>query len=106
MDLAIEEFERAVDADKKNPYFRKGLGQAYAGRGDFKDAIKQFREALELNPFSVEAHKLRIETLLDLRQIPRALKALEEADGEIGDDPRIYLNELLEVVLFSLLYHY
>ena len=51
VDLAIEEFERAVKADSKNPYFRKGLGQAYAGRGDFKDAIKQFRAALELNPY-------------------------------------------------------
>ncbi len=54
VDLAIEEFERAVEADKKNPYFRKGLGQAYAGRGEFKDAIKQFREALELNPYYVD----------------------------------------------------
>ena len=39
VDLALEEFKRAVKEDSKNPYFQKGLGQAYAakrrlGRGD------------------------------------------------------------------------
>jgi Flp pilus assembly protein TadD len=54
VDLAVTSFERAVDADPKNPYFRKGLGQAYAARRDWKDAIKQFREALELNEYFVD----------------------------------------------------
>jgi Flp pilus assembly protein TadD len=51
IELAVESFERAVDADSKNPYFRKGLGLAYAAKRKWKDAIKQFREALELNPY-------------------------------------------------------
>jgi Flp pilus assembly protein TadD len=54
MDLALTSFERAVDADPENPYFRKGLGQAYAAKRDWKDAIKQFRKALELNPYFVD----------------------------------------------------
>jgi tetratricopeptide (TPR) repeat protein len=51
VDLAVELFKRAVDADSENPYFRKGLGQAYAAKREWKDAIKQFRVALELNPY-------------------------------------------------------
>ena len=51
IELAVESFKRAVDADSENPYFRKGLGQAYAAKREWKDAIKQFRVALELNPY-------------------------------------------------------
>jgi Tfp pilus assembly protein PilF len=51
VELALESFKRAVDADSENPYFRKGLGQAYAAKREWKDAIKQFRKALELNPY-------------------------------------------------------
>jgi type IV pilus assembly protein PilF len=51
VDLALEAFKHAVDADSENPYFRKGLGQAYAAKGEWKKAIEQFHKALELNPY-------------------------------------------------------
>jgi len=54
MDLALGQFKLAVKADPKNTYFRKGLGQAYASRGEWKEAIKHFREALKLNPYYVD----------------------------------------------------
>jgi tetratricopeptide (TPR) repeat protein len=54
IDLALQSFKRAVDADEENPYFRKGLGQAYAAKGQWKDAIEQLEKALELNPYYVD----------------------------------------------------
>jgi len=49
--LALEEFQRAIKQDPKNPYFHKGLGLAYATLKKFDDAVDAFRKALELNPY-------------------------------------------------------
>jgi type IV pilus assembly protein PilF len=49
--LAVEEFQRAIKQDPKNPYFHKGLGLAYATLTRFDDAVGAFRKALELNPY-------------------------------------------------------
>jgi type IV pilus assembly protein PilF len=72
VDLALEEFKKAVKEDDKNPYFQKGLGLAYAAKASkerearrapagsppsreeldaWKEAIACFRRALELNPY-------------------------------------------------------
>lgn len=52
--MALEEFKKAVSQDPKNPYFYKGLGQAYAAERRFKDAVDAFRKSLELNPYFVD----------------------------------------------------
>src|SRR5437870_11387672 len=49
--MAVEEFKKAVRQDGKNPYFQKGLGQAYLAVGKYDDAVSSFRRALELNPY-------------------------------------------------------
>ncbi len=54
LDLALDAFKRAVKADAKNPYFRKGLGQAHAARGEWAAAIAEFRKALEISPYYVD----------------------------------------------------
>jgi len=52
--LALEEIKKAVSQDDKNPYFYKGLGQAYAQQSKFKEAIEAFRKSLQLNPYFVD----------------------------------------------------
>jgi Flp pilus assembly protein TadD len=51
LDLALDAFKRAVKSDPKNPYFRKGLGQAHAAKREWAPAIAAFRKALELSPY-------------------------------------------------------
>ena len=52
--MAVEAFKKAVREDGKNPYFQKGLGQAYLATGKYDDAISAFRKALELNQYYVD----------------------------------------------------
>jgi Tfp pilus assembly protein PilF len=50
VDMALEEFKKAVKEDPKNPFFLKGMGQALAAKGQWGEAISAFRKALEINP--------------------------------------------------------
>jgi tetratricopeptide (TPR) repeat protein len=52
--MAVEAFRKAVREDGKNPYFHKGLGQAYLATGKFDEAVGAFRKALELNQYYVD----------------------------------------------------
>lgn len=54
LDMALEDFQKAAKLDPKNPYVMKGLGQAYAAKRRWNDAISAFRKALELNPYYVD----------------------------------------------------
>jgi Tfp pilus assembly protein PilF len=54
VEMALEEFKRAVKANPKNPYFRRGLGQAYAAKREWGNAIEELRKALQLNPYYVD----------------------------------------------------
>jgi protein O-GlcNAc transferase len=49
-DAALASFKQAVKADPKSPYFRRGMGQAYLQKREWKEAIACFRTALELYP--------------------------------------------------------
>jgi tetratricopeptide (TPR) repeat protein len=68
VDLALEEFKKAVKEDPKNPYFQKALGLAYEKKASqrgveakerenlWREAIAAFHRALELNPYYVDVH--------------------------------------------------
>jgi Flp pilus assembly protein TadD len=74
--LAVEEFKKAVRQDAKNPYFQKGLGQAYLATHRFDEAISAFRKALELNPYYVDVRN-------DLGTVLIVSGKREEGRGEL-----------------------
>ncbi len=53
---AIDDFKRAIKQDGKNPYFYKGLGQAYLRVGKYDDAVAAFRKSLTLNQYYADVH--------------------------------------------------
>jgi tetratricopeptide (TPR) repeat protein len=54
--LAVEEFKKAVAKDGKNPYFYKGLGQAYTAERRYGEAVEALRKSLEINQYYVDVH--------------------------------------------------
>jgi Flp pilus assembly protein TadD len=54
VDMALDDFQKAAKLDPKNAYVMKGLGQAYAAKRKWSDAVAAFRKALELNPYYVD----------------------------------------------------
>lgn len=49
-DRAMTYFKKAVEIDPKNPNVYDSLGEAYKTIGDKKNAIKNFKKALSMNP--------------------------------------------------------
>lgn len=67
-------------------------GRTLSEEGHWLEALPYLLEAIDLNPFSLEARTLQIECLLGVREISAAGQALEEArretaDGGEGQDP-------------------
>jgi len=82
-----EEKRSSLQRDLFRALLARARSSTGAGEGDA--ALEYLEEALDLNPFSVEAHLLRIETLIELNQIPGARNALEETERELGDQTGI-----------------
>ena len=54
LEMAVSEFKKAIEKDKRNPYFQKALGLAYVQQRKYDDAIACFTKALEFNPFYID----------------------------------------------------
>lgn len=81
-EMAVEEFKKAIDQDKKNPYFYKGLGLAYVQQRKYKDGIDCFNKALEINPYYVDVRNDLGTALVLMGRRDEAKKEFLRAFGE------------------------
>jgi tetratricopeptide (TPR) repeat protein len=83
---AKKQFLLALDQDKKNSDAWFGLGLCDNIQGDYKDAVKDFKTALELKPGFAEAHNNLADAYLKLGDIESAEKEVKEAIRLGGDN--------------------
>jgi tetratricopeptide (TPR) repeat protein len=56
LDLAIAEYEKALEGNPSPAPVYSNLGNAYSGKRDYTSAIQYYREALHLDEATVNAH--------------------------------------------------
>ena len=83
-DKAIEEFDKAIEADPKfaEPHHRKGM--CYAELGEYHQALIEFSKAIDLNPFFTQAYGNRgtVQSILGEYEL-----ALKDHDKLVALDP-------------------
>lgn len=76
VDIAVEEYRKAIDLGADYADVHNSLGRVFAKRGMFDEAKKEFNLALEMNPQYLEAHRNldELETKLDILKEDKAIR--------------------------------
>ena len=91
---AIENFNKAISIDPKNPQAYAGLGNAYTKKGDTEAAIETFNKAISINPnntyayvglYNVYFSRNDADSMLKKEE---TLKKLEKLDKTLADKIR------------------
>ncbi|HEX8072381.1 MAG TPA: tetratricopeptide repeat protein [Pyrinomonadaceae bacterium] len=72
--------QEALPSDARAAY---GLGNVYADQGQWEEALKSYRRAVELNSFFTQAQLARAYALLQLSEGAERQKRLAEAEGAL-----------------------
>ena len=85
----LEKFKNQEISSELDPLMR---GKQYESRGDFKEAIKAYRSAIETNPSGVSAYSSLGSLFIKMKKFDDAEIILKEATKVKGADYLIYLN--------------
>jgi eukaryotic-like serine/threonine-protein kinase len=91
-ELALQEFQHALDLDPRNALATRALARAYERSGRVADAEAAFKKAIALKPDDWESYN-RIGNFYDRQgKYPEAIKALQRALEMTPDNAEVYLN--------------
>ncbi|MBW1960849.1 MAG: tetratricopeptide repeat protein, partial [Deltaproteobacteria bacterium] len=88
--IDIASVSRMLESEPKNPELYYRLGDLYKKKGDFAQAIAQYRNALSLRPDFVPALKNLAITFAMLGNYEKALSLFHKVIGILPDDADVY----------------
>ena len=91
-ELALQEFQHALDLDPRNAIAMRGLARAYERSGRVADAEAAYKKSVALKPDDWESYNL-IGNFYDRQgKYPEAITALRRAIDMTPDNAEVYLN--------------
>jgi tetratricopeptide (TPR) repeat protein len=89
---AVEQFERAVEADPRDPEALNNLGQVLVRSGRVPEAIPHFDRAIAIVPGKWSYHFNRARAFATMEEWPRAIEGYRDALRVFPDDYVTYFN--------------
>src|SRR6266498_3732752 len=86
LEPALRDLRNAASLDPTAPGPHEGVGDVYLARANYQLAIEAYMRSLTLDERSAPAHYLRGLSLLELRRLPEAHRAFQQA---LTSDPTL-----------------
>jgi eukaryotic-like serine/threonine-protein kinase len=91
-DLALQEFQHALDLDQRNALALRGLARVYQHSGRNSDAEATFKQAIALQPNDWEGYNLLGNFYSDQGRYPESISEYKRAIDLTPDNADVYLN--------------
>lgn len=92
LDKAEEHYKKAAELDPEDPSPWFGLGDVSREQGNLKEALANYRKGRELDPENAELALKEGQTLLDLKQLGKAMAVFDTLPGFANCDPAVLVS--------------
>lgn len=97
-DKAIQDFSKAISLNKSEGSAYLGLGNAFLGMGDKKNAHRAYSQAISFPQSSFQGHLKRGKILFELQEYTKSLEDIEQALIQNPEDPEVFYYKALTLL--------